>query len=51
MERNQWLIDLYEDESLWVDENTICLPPIIKDEYEKIYIFCSRARYLYGSLH
>lgn len=36
MERNQWLIDLYEDESLWVDENTICLPPIIKDEYVQL---------------
>lgn len=36
MERNQWLIDLYEDESLWIDENTICLPPIIKDEYVQL---------------
>lgn len=33
MESNQWLIDLYEDESIWVNEHTIYLPPIIKDEY------------------
>lgn len=36
MESNQWLIDLYEDDSLWADEKTIYLPPIIKDEYVQL---------------